>query len=134
MNVIILAVVIVACVVVGREIGKWVQPKAEKLQEVKKDALELAIQLRANGLRVFPSMIEALVLGDAMDLVKKVHDFSQVAKNGNEAIVKELNATFDRVLEEKLKSPEGRAVIAARLQEAVTVAKVVAPIVAAAVV
>ena len=69
-------------------------------------------------------------------MIEKIRDLSKLVQAGNEAIVKELEATYERVLAVKLSTPEGRAVLKAKLAEAekiaVEIAKAAAPVVAAA--
>ena len=47
-------------------------------------------------------MLEDLVVGDAYDMIEKIRDVSKLVQAGNEAIVKELEATYERVLAVKL--------------------------------
>ena len=127
---------IVGCLVIGREVGKWLFGKNTKLQAAKRAAQALAIKLREYGLRLIPSVLEDLVVGDAYDMIEKIRDVSKLVQAGNEAIVKELEATYERVLAVKLATPEGRAVIKAKLAEAekiaVEIAKAAAPAIGAA--
>jgi hypothetical protein len=121
---------------VGREIGKrWFGVKKD-VSGMRRSAQQLAIVLREHGLRRLPTMLEAFVVGDVDDLFDDIKTFAEMVKMGNEAIVKELEGTFDRMLGVKLNSPEGRALIKARVEAAekvaLEVAKAAAPIVAAA--
>jgi hypothetical protein len=91
---------------------------------------------RAHGLCKLPAVLEEFVVGDVPDLLHSIDEFAIMLKSGNETIIKELEGTFDRMLGVKLDSPEGRALLRARLQEAekiaVEVAKAAAPVVATA--
>jgi hypothetical protein len=127
---------VVGCIVIGREIGKWLFGKNTKLHAAKRAAQALSITLREYGLKLIPSLLDDLVVGDAYDMIEKIRDLAKVVQAGNETIVKELEATYDRVLAVKLSTPEGRAVVKAKLAEAekvaVEIAKAAAPVVAAA--
>ena len=127
---------IVGCLVVGREVGKWLFGKNTKLHAAKRAAQALSIKLREFGLKLIPSLLDDLVVGDAYDMIEKIRDLSKVVQVGNDAIVRELEATYERVLAVKLATPEGRAVIKAKLAEAekvaVEVAKAAAPAIGAA--
>ena len=46
---------VVGCLVIGREVGKWLFGKNTKLQAAKRAAQALAIKLREFGLRLIPS-------------------------------------------------------------------------------
>ncbi len=116
----------VACLVVGRELGSWLFSKRTKVQDAKRSAQDLAIKLREFGLKLIPSLLEDMVVGDVYDMVAKIRDLSLITKAGDDAILKELNSTFERVLVVKLGTPEGRAVVAAELAEAAKVAAAVA--------
>jgi hypothetical protein len=122
---------IVACLLVGRELSKWLLSMRSKASGSKRAAQELAIQLREFGLKLFPRMLEDFVLGDTDDMLGRIRDLSTIAKSGDDAILRELNGTFERVLDVKLRSAEGRAVVAAKLAEAEKIATIVGPVVAA---
>jgi hypothetical protein len=127
---------VVGCIVIGREIGKWLFGKNTKLHAAKRAAQTLSIKLREFGMKLIPSLLDDLVVGDAYDMIERIRDLSKVVQAGNDAIIKELEATYDRVLAVKLSTPEGRAVLKAKLAEAekvaVEIAKAAAPAVAAA--
>jgi hypothetical protein len=128
--------VAVACFVVGQWIGKKLFGVKKDVSKLKRSMQSLAITLREHGLRRLPEALEEAVVGDVDDIFVAVKDFATVVKAGNEAIVCELEGTFNRMLDNKLTSPEGRALVEAKLNEAkkvaIEVAKVVAPIAAKA--
>ncbi len=121
----------IVCLLIGREIGKRLFSTHTKVAGVKRDAQELAIKWREFGLRLFPTLLEDLVVGDADDLLNRIRDLATIAKSGDDAIMRELNGTFERVLAVKLSTVEGRAVVAAKLAEAEKIAVLVVPVVAA---
>lgn len=130
-------VVAVAALVVGRELGKWIFKGKKDVSQLKRSMQTLAIALREHGLRRLPTALEEAVVGDLDDVFASIKDFATVVKSGNETILKELDGTFERCLGVKLSTPEGRAVVEAKLKEAakaaVVVAKIVGPIAIAAV-
>ena len=120
--------------------GRWESHRPEDVgwkkdvSGLKRFAQTLAIILREHGLKRLPAVLEEFVGGDVDDLFESIKEFAVMLKGGNEAIVKELDGTFERMLYIKLSTPKGRAVLAARLVEAEKIAeaaKTAAPIAAA---
>ena len=124
----------IACVLVGREIGKWLFGKNEALTTKKRDAQVLAIKLRAAGRKLLPALREDFAVGDVNDLLEKIHDLSKLVESGNDAIEKELESTFENVLDKKLATPEGMALVKAKIaviESAASAPTPVAPVPAA---
>ena len=101
------------CLLVGKEIGKWL-PKwkpslksSSLLEKRQASARFLAAKLREVGLQL---------VTDVKDALDRVEDVAEIVKEGNDAILKELEGTYQRVLDAKLRTPEGRAAIRARLE------------------
>jgi hypothetical protein len=111
----ILAVAV--CVLVGRDLGKWLFGANEKLMTKKRAAQKLATVLRDNGLKLLPSLLDDFAVGDVNDMVEKIHDVAKLIDAGSDAIVKELEATYENVLAKKLATPEGLAYIKAKIAE-----------------
>jgi hypothetical protein len=111
----ILAVAV--CVLVGRDLGKWLFGANEKLMTKKRAAQKLAGVLRDNGLKLLPQLLEDFAVGDVHDMVEKIHDVCKVVDAGSDAIVKELEGTYENVLAKKLATPEGLAYIKAKIAE-----------------
>jgi len=111
----ILAVAV--CVLVGRDLGKWLFGANEKLMAKKRAAQKLAGVLRDNGLKLLPQLLEDFAVGDVHDMVEKIHDVCKVVDAGSDAIVKELEGTYENVLAKKLATPEGLAYIKAKIAE-----------------
>jgi hypothetical protein len=105
----------VACVFVGREVGKWLFGKNEALTTKKRDAQVLAIKLREAGLKLLPALLEDFAVGDVNDLLQKIHDTAKLVESGNDAIEKELEATYESVLDKKLATPAGLALVKAKI-------------------
>jgi hypothetical protein len=136
MQVLVWIVVAVLAVIVGKWLGVKLFGAKKDVSNLRRSAQVLSIALRDAGLKRLPVILEQFVVGDVPDLLDSIHEMSIVVKSGNDAILKELADTFDRVLGMKLQSPEGRAAIKIRVLEAEKVAlevvKVAAPVVAAA--
>jgi hypothetical protein len=132
MNIVLWALVAIAAVAVGKQAGKLLFTGKKNLTGMRKAAQDLAIALRKAGLEIIPVHLEAFAVGDVDDLLEGVKELSIMLKSGNGVILTELDSTFERVLGVKLSSPEGRALIAAKLAEASVVAVNVAKVVAVA--
>jgi hypothetical protein len=104
-------------VLIGREVGKWLFGANEKLMTRKRAAQKLAGILRDNGLKLLPQLLEDFAVGDVQDMVEKIHDVCKVVDAGSDAILKELEQTYENVLAKKLGTPEGLAYIKARIAE-----------------
>ena len=114
-TVVIWILAVAVAVLVGREVGKWLFGTNEKLMTKKRAAQKLAGILRDNGLRLLPALLEDFAVGDVQDMVEKIHDVSKIVDAGSDAILKELEQTYEKVLARKLATPEGLAYIKARI-------------------
>jgi hypothetical protein len=115
--VVIWILAVVVAVLVGREVGKWLFGQNAKLMEKKRAAQVLAGKLRAAGLKWIPALLEDFAVGDVQDMVEKIHDLAKLVEAGSDAIEKELEATYENVLAKKLATPEGLALIKAKIAE-----------------
>jgi len=80
-------------------------------------AAQVAGKLQSYGLKRVPTLLTAYSVGDYSGFVHELGNMVRLFLDGEDAIVKELDATFDRVLAVKLASPEGRALLTAKLSE-----------------
>ena len=55
----------------------------------------LAIKLREFGLKLFPTLLEDFVVGNVSDMLNRIRDLDTIAKSGDDAILRELNGTFE---------------------------------------
>jgi hypothetical protein len=116
-TVVIWILAVAVAVLIGREVGKWLFGTNEKLMTKKRAAQKLAGILRDNGLRLLPALLEDFAVGDVQDMVEKIHDVCKIVDAGSDAIVKELEQTYENVLARKLATPEGLAYIKAKIAE-----------------
>jgi hypothetical protein len=116
-SVVIVILAALACVLVGREIGKWLFGKNEELLAKKRAAQVLAVKLRDAGLKLLPALLEDFAVGDVNDLLQKIQDVAKLVQSGSDAIEKELEATYESVLAKKLATPAGLALVKAKLAE-----------------
>ena len=107
----------VVAVLVGREVGKRLFDVNAKLMAKKRAAQVLAVKLRNNGLKLLPALLEDFAVGDVEDMVEKIHDVAKLVESGSDAIEKELEQTYENVLAKKLATPEGMALIKAKIAD-----------------
>ena len=117
----------VVAVLVGREVGKRLFDVNAKVMVKKRAAQVLASKLRDNGLKLLPSLLEDFAVGDVQDMVEKIHDVAKLVEAGSDAIEKELEQTYENVLAKKLATPEGMALIKAKIAEVEKAAAASAP-------
>jgi hypothetical protein len=114
---------IIVAVLLGREVGKWLFTTSTKLTEKKRAAQKLAGKLRENGLKLMPALLEDFAVGDLKDMLQKIHDIGKLIDQGSDAIERELEATYTNVLAKKMATPEGMALIKAKIAEIESAAK-----------
>ena len=107
----------VVCILVGREIGKWLFSENEKLAAKKQAAQLLSTKLRENGLKRLPAMLDAFATGSLNKFLVQLEDLAKLVESGSDAIEKELEATYENVLANKLATPEGMALIKAKIAQ-----------------
>jgi hypothetical protein len=116
---VILVLALVLSILIGRDLTKWAIGASKKLDEKKRAAQTLAAKLRDYGLKQIPAMLEDFVVGDWTDMVNNIHDFARLLNiGGDDAILKELDSTFQNVLDKKLSTPEGLAYLQAKVASA----------------
>jgi hypothetical protein len=108
---------LVLCLFVGREIGKWMFGVSEKMVQKKKAAQVLATELRANGLKIIPQLLEDFAIGNVNDMLQKIYDLSKLVESGSDAIKKELEETYESVLDAKMQTAEGMALLKSKIAE-----------------
>ena len=113
---VVLLLVVVA--VVAFVAVQWLFKKDTEAEARRRGAANLAGTLRGLGLKKIPEFLVSYSVGDYSGMAKQISDTAGVFLDGEEAVLKEFSAIFDRVLTAKLETEEGRAMIAARLEAA----------------
>jgi hypothetical protein len=75
----------------------------------------LSAKLRAAGLKRIPAFLDDFVTGDVQDMLEQIVDLSKLVEQGNDAIEKELEGTYENVLARKMADPAGMALIKAKI-------------------
>jgi len=88
----------------------------QKLEERKRSAQVLAARLRAAGLVLIPELLDDYVVGDVKDAVTRIHELARLVEiGGDDAIMKELDGTFNGMLDAKLATADGLADVKAKV-------------------
>ena len=102
---------------VGFLAAKWLFQKDTEIEDRRRGAAKLAAVLQTYGLKKTPEFLIDYSVGDYSGMAHKIADLARLFLDGEEHVVKEFQHVFDRVLEAKLQTDEGRAYIAAKLSE-----------------
>ena len=109
--------ILVLVPVVGFLAAKWLFQKDTEIENRRRGAAKLAAVLQTYGLKKTPEFLVDYSVGDFSGMAHKIADLARLFLDGEEHVVKEFQQVFDRVLEAKLQTDEGRAYIAAKLSE-----------------
>lgn len=119
LEVTLLCVLLVAAGYAGT---RWLFAKDTEIEERRRAAAKLAGTLSNLGLRKTPEFLVDYSVGDYSGMTKKIADLARLFNDGEDAVVAEFSQVFDNVLKAKLKDEAGRALIAAKLADAVQAA------------
>jgi hypothetical protein len=113
-------VIVVALVaIVGWVAVKWLFQKDEAIEDRRRSAAKLAAALQAYGLRKLPELLIDYSVGDYSGMAVRIKQATEMLMSGEASIAAEFDQVFDRVLAQKLMTEAGRALIAAKLSDAV---------------
>lgn len=113
--------IVFMCVAIALTAGivvKWLFKKDTEIENRRRSAAKLAGELTALGLVRLPEILVDYSVGDYSGVGKHVHDFIELLKGDKNAVLKEFSEVFDRLLYVKLQTEDGRALIAAKLEDA----------------
>jgi hypothetical protein len=106
-------------VAVGFLAAKWLLQKDEETEQRRRGAAKLAAVLTSLGLKRLPDLLTDYSVGDYSGMAHKIGETSRLFLEGEEAVVKEFETVFQRVLDVRLRTEAGRALIAAKLADTV---------------
>lgn len=98
--------------------AKWLFKKDTEIENRRRGAARLAASLKAYGLVRIPEFLIDYSVGDYSGMAEKMKQLAEMFMAGDDAVVKELDAVYERVLAEKLKTEAGRALVASKLADA----------------
>jgi hypothetical protein len=99
-------------------VAKWLFKKDTEIENRRRGAAKLARTLSGLGLVRLPDMLESYAVGDYSKFLYDIKQISDLFISGEAAVLEEFKQVFERVFEIKMKNPESRAYLAARLAEA----------------
>lgn len=97
---------------------KWLYQKDTEIENRRKAAGKLAATLKSYGLKWLPNFLFDYSVGDYSGMLDEIHKLAQLFNESEDMVVKEFDAVFANVLDAKLATPEGQAMIAAKLAAA----------------
>jgi len=109
--------ILVLVPLVGFLAAKWLFQKDTEVENRRRGAVQLAGTLHKYGLTKTAAFVGDYAVGDYSGMAHKIADLARLFLDGEEHVVKEFQQVFERVLEAKLQTDEGRAYIAAKLSE-----------------
>lgn len=107
--------------------AKWFFQKDTEKEDRRRGAAQLAGVLQTYGLQKTPEFLIDYSVGDYSGMTHKIASLAKLFLDGEEAVVKEFQQVYERVLDAKLRTPEGRAYLAARLSDAAQTPSVDSP-------
>lgn len=115
---------IVICIlvpIVAFFVVKWLLTKDTEVENRRRSAAKLAAVLQGIGLRKLPEFLIDYSVGDYSGMANKIHQTAELMLAGEGAVLAEVDTVFRNVLEAKLKTEEGRALLAAKLADSAPV-------------
>ena len=112
-------VVLALIVVVGFMAAKWLFQKDTEVEDRRRGAVKLAAALKAYGLSKLPDLLADYAVGDYSGMATKMEQLAEIFATGEQAVIGEFDQVFEKVLAQKLLTDAGRALIAAKLADAV---------------
>lgn len=91
-------------------------------EDRRRAAAELAAKLKSLGLVQIPDLLLDYSVGDYGGMAAHIMQVSKLFLGGEEAVLQEFAKVFERLLDAKLATEEGRAIIKAKLDAATTAA------------
>ena len=111
-------VIVALCAICAWLAAKWLFRKDTEKENRRRAAAQMAATLKGLGLKQIPTFLVDYSVGDYSGMANSIGDTARLFLSGEEAVVNEFKEVFANLLAAKLKTEEGRLVIAAKLAEA----------------
>ncbi|WP_254509869.1 hypothetical protein [Anatilimnocola floriformis] len=99
-------------------LGKWLFTKDTEIEARRRAAMQITGKLEGFGLKRLPRITGAYAIGDYSLLAHELKAFADILIGDATALMKEFDEVFTNVLRIKLQTPEGKALVAAKLADA----------------
>jgi hypothetical protein len=100
-------------------IGKWLFTKDQEIEDRRRAAAVLAGKLREMGLVQTPEFLTDYSVGDYSGMATKLKKLADLFMHGEAGVLTEFKNVAGRVIDAQLRTEEGRALLAAKLADAV---------------
>lgn len=111
-------VIVALCALCAFLAAKWLFRKDTESENRRRAAAQMAATLRGLGLKQIPTFLVDYSVGDYSGMAHSIGETARLFMSGEEAVLREFSEVFSNLLEARLKTEEGRLVIAAKLAEA----------------
>jgi hypothetical protein len=106
---------LVVCPILAYFLAKWLFQKDTEKEARRMAAARLAGTLSKYGLKRMPALLLAYSVGDYGGMAKQIQSFAELLQTDEKHITSEFDDVFNNVLDVKLATPEGKALLAAKL-------------------
>jgi hypothetical protein len=106
---------LVVCPILAYFLAKWLFQKDSEKEARRMAAARLAGVLSKYGLKRLPTLLLAYSVGDYSGMAKQIQAFADLLQTDEKHITSEFDDVFSNVLEMKLATPEGKALLVAKL-------------------
>jgi len=108
--------------------AKWLFKKDTEIENRRKNAAELAANLKKMGFVRLPELFLCYAVGDYSGMARQIADVAKALAGGEKSVLAECADVFKTLLDVNLRTPEGRELIRLRLAEADKVSAPAAPV------
>lgn len=107
-------------------LGKWLFTKDSEVEARRRAAMLITGKLEAFGLKRLPKITGAYAIGDYSLLAHEIKSFAEMLVGDETVVLKEFDAVFNRVLDAKLATADGRTLLSAKIDDAYAIPTVAA--------
>ncbi len=114
-----LVLLLIVVIAVGYALVSWLFKKDTAREERRRGAAKLAAALGGLGLKKTPEFLIDYSVGDYSGMSHKIKELAETFTGGQAGVLLEFEKVFDNLLTASLRTETGRALIAAKLTDAV---------------
>lgn len=97
--------------------AQWLYKKDTEVENRRKAAGKLAVELSKVGFVKLPEFLINYSVGDYSSMLHQMKNITELATGDPAAFMREFESVFNRLLDSKLSTEDGRVLIAAKLQQ-----------------